>query len=117
MCGRHGPIKTNVVGGKMTSKNTGKITVLNPRGTPPHKKFVPMAPRPESLDGKTIYFVDIRFFGGDIFLKEMINWFSENMPKVKTLFRKKVGDYYKDDPELWAEVKAHGDAMVTGVGH
>ena len=51
------------------------------------------------------------------FLKEMMDWFSRNMPRVKTVFRDKVGDYYKDDPDLWAEIRAEGDAMVMGVGH
>ena len=35
-----------------------KITVLNPLGTPPPIKLKNMAPRLDTLDGKTIYLVD-----------------------------------------------------------
>ena len=38
-----------------------KITALNPLGQPPAIVRVPMAPRIESLEGKTIYIVDIGF--------------------------------------------------------
>ena len=38
-----------------------KITVLNPRGTPPTVELIPLAPRLESLTGKTIYIVDVNF--------------------------------------------------------
>ena len=101
----------------MKNEMAEMITVLNPRGQPYTTHFVPMAPRLDSLDGKTIYFVDIRFMGGYTFLHEMMDWFSRNMPQVKTVFREKTGDYFKDDPDLWSEIKAKGDAMVTGVGH
>jgi hypothetical protein len=35
-----------------------KITVLSPMGTPPAIKLKPMAPRLDTLEGKTIYVVD-----------------------------------------------------------
>lgn len=103
----------------MKDKTSSMVTVLNPQGQPyPNvTRLMPMAPRPDTLDGKTLYFVDVRFMGVYTFLKEMMDWFSRNMPRVKTVFRDKVGDYYKDDPDLWAEIRAEGDAMVMGVGH
>ena len=101
----------------MRNKISGKLTILNPRGQPYQTQLIPMAPRLDTLNGKTVYFVDIRFQGGDSFLREMMGWFARNMPQVKTVFRQKRGDYYKDDPELWAEIKDRGDAMVMGVGH
>jgi len=42
-----------------------KITVLTPLGNPPNIKLKKMAPRLDTLDGKTIYFVDDGFIGGD----------------------------------------------------
>jgi hypothetical protein len=101
----------------MKNEKSGVLTVLNPRGQPYMTHFSPMAARPASLDGKTVYFVDLRFLGGYSLLQEMIGWFNRNMPQVKTVFREKVGDYFKDDPELWAEIKEKGDAMIAGVGH
>lgn len=94
-----------------------KISVLNPRGTPPPIQITPLAPRLDTLDGKTVYLVDVRFMGGDIFLKEIAKWFAQNMPKVKIVFREKTGSYGVDDPELWAEIKAKGDAAIMAIGH
>jgi hypothetical protein len=93
------------------------ITVLNPRGKAPPIPLVPMAPRLDTLEGKTIYFVDVRFPGGNSFLREMMNWFAENRPGVKTVLMEKTGPYMDGDPKLWAEIKKKGDAMVMAIGH
>ncbi len=97
--------------------SAAKIVALNPRGTPPPIELIPMAPRPASLDGKTVYFVDDGFQGGDLLLKEMIGWFNRNMPNVKTEFRKKAGGFDGPDPKLYAEIQEKGDAMVMATGH
>jgi hypothetical protein len=94
-----------------------KLIGLNPKGMPPAITLFPLAPRIASLDGKTIYMVDIGFNNGNIFFQEMQRWFKENMPSVKTIYRRKEGDYPQDDPKLWAEVKAAGAVVIMGVGH
>lgn len=97
-----------------------KLVGLNPKGMPPAITLLPMAPRrPDfgSLDGKTIYMVDIGFNNGNVFFQEMQRWFHQHMPSVKTIYRRKAGDYPQDDPKLWAEVKAAGAAVIMGVGH
>jgi hypothetical protein len=98
-------------------KEEAMIKVLNPRGKPPSIGLVPMAPRFDILDGKTVYFVDIRFPGTETFIREMMAWFNKNMPKVKTEFRSKAGSMFDDDPKLWAEIKQKGNAVVMGLGH
>ncbi len=95
----------------------GKISVLNPRGTPPPTPLVPLAPRPASLEGKTVYFIDVKYEGGDILLKEIMAWFTANMPKTNLIFREKGGSYDQEDAALWAEAKQKGDAVVLAVGH
>ncbi len=75
-----------------------------------------MAPRLDTLEGKTVYLVDSKFAGGYEFLREMQAWFSKNMPTVKTVLRRKDGDMFVDDTNLWAEIKEKGDAVVLGVG-
>jgi len=81
------------------SKTIGRsVTVLNPLGIPPSIPFVPMAPRIDTFEGKTVYFVDVRFMNGDVLLKEMQRAFSEKYPGVKTEFRQKRGGYTEDDP-------------------
>ena len=94
-----------------------KITVMNPKGTPPPIRLVPMAPRLDSLDGKTVYFVDVRYVGADTFLREMMSWFSTNMPGVRLEFRQKSGAYSENDPQLWEEIRQRGDAVIMAFGH
>jgi len=95
----------------------GKITVLDPRGNPPPITLIPMAQRLDSLDGKTVYFVDDGFPGGEFLLKDMMAWFGKNKPNVKMEFRKKAGSFLDEDPPLWAEIKQKADAMVMATGH
>jgi hypothetical protein len=94
-----------------------KITVLNPMGYPPTVTHKPLAPRLETLDGKTVYLVDCRFDDADIFLKQVQAWFAEHMPGVKAVFKPISSVYTRDDPATWEEIKAKGDAAIIGVGH
>ena len=97
--------------------SSDRITVHNPMGYPPRVTHKEMAPRIDSLDGKTVYIVDCRFDDSDIFLKQMQNWFAENMPSVKTRFVPIRNVYTRDDPETWEHIRANGDAAIVGVGH
>ncbi len=94
-----------------------KISVLNPRGESPPIPLKPMAPRTGDLAGRTVYFVDVRFMGGDVLLKEMQKVFAEKYPELKTEFRQKMGGYTEDDPKLWAEIKEKNGVMVMAIGH
>ena len=94
-----------------------KITVLNPRGTPPPTPLIPMAPRLNSLEGKTIYFIDIKYEGGASLLREIMAWFTQNIPTAKLVFMEKAGFYDQEDPKQWAEIKQKADAVVMAVGH
>ena len=93
------------------------FTVLNPTGNAPPITRKAMAPRPATLEGKTVYLVDVTFDGGDLLLKQMQQWMAANMPKVKTIFRVKKGAYYSDDPDLWKEIQAVNGLMIMAIGH
>jgi len=93
------------------------FTVLNPTGIAPEIERSSMAERPSSLDGKTIYLVDVTFNGGDVFLQEMQNWMAVNMPDVQTEFRIKRGIYSANDPELWEEIQSVDGMMIMAIGH
>lgn len=95
----------------------GKLEGLNPKGTPPAIQLMPMAPRLDSLDGKTVWLVDTGFEGGGMLLQQIQLWFKQNMPTVNVIFRRKAGPYMEDDPALWKEIKAKGDAAIMAVGH
>jgi len=100
------------------SKTAEKITVLNPLGTPPPIKLKTMAPRLDTLDGKTIYLVDDGFVGGDNLLYEIQDWFKENHPKTTTIFKRKGGGGFDaEDPALWAEMKDKADGIIIALGH
>jgi len=95
------------------------ITAVNPAITPQLAKRIPLAPRLDMLEGKTIYLVDTDWGGmgqnGSI-LEEMQAWFAEHMPKVKTIIKIKKGNFVTDDPALWREIAdAKGDGVVLGV--
>jgi hypothetical protein len=96
-----------------------KITVLNPLGQEPPIPLVPLAPRLDTLNGKTIYLVDVGFEHTEVFTEETRKIFSETHPEVNWVFKKKIGgtNYFKDDPELWNEIKEKGDGMIMAIGH
>jgi hypothetical protein len=94
-----------------------RITVHNPMGYPPRVPPKPMAPRLDSLDGKTIFLVDCRFDDADLLLKQLQDWFAEHLPNVNTQLVQLSSVYLKDDPELWKKIKTDGHAAIVGVGH
>ncbi len=95
-----------------------KITAVSPKGTPPAVQLYPMAARASSLDGKTIYLVDATHFdGSETLLLKIQAWFQQNIPSVKTVLRKKAGEYAADDPQLWSEIKANAYATIMAIGH
>jgi hypothetical protein len=94
-----------------------KLTVLSPVGFPPKVSKKTAAPRPESLNGKTVYLVDCRFDDSIELLKQVQGWFAEHMPAVKTKIVSLSATYQHDDPKTWDEIKANGDAAIVGVGH
>ncbi len=100
-------------------KSQEKITVLTPLGTPPPIKLRPMAPRPASLKGKTVYVIDQGYPNSDKLMMEVTAWFEKNMPETKAVFRRmgRGGTPSSGTPDLFAEIKKNANAVVIGTGH
>lgn len=100
------------------SQSTGALReVLDPRGQPTATiKPLPLAPRLDAIEGKTIYLVDVGFGGGYEFLEEAAAWLHRNIPSIKTELRHKKGNMFLSDPDLYAEIRLKGHAAILGVG-
>ena len=101
----------------MVSVAAERLIVHNPMGYPPKVSPKPLAPRLDTLEGKTIFLVDCRFDDADLLLQQLHGWFSQNLPNVKTQLVQLSNVYTKDDPELWQRIKSEGHAAIVGVGH
>ena len=93
-----------------------KITVLNPQGKAPPIQLVPMATRLDTLEGKTIYIVDMNFPQTHQFFEEMQKLLSSRYPETTWELRVKTGTYFNNDPDLWAEIKEKGHGVIMGIG-
>ena len=110
-------VETVVQTNARSGASNGLLTVLNPQGFPPRVSPKDMAPRLDTLEGKTVYLVDCRFDDADLFLQQMQAWFAEHLPGVRTQLIQLSSVYTRDDPETWQTIKANGDAAIVGVGH
>ena len=95
-----------------------KLRVLNP--TPPNRMIdrIPLTARLDTLEGKTIFLVDIGWGGehaAPSIYEEMKAWFAQNMPSVKIETRKIKGFYMMEQPELLKEISEKGDAAMFGI--
>jgi hypothetical protein len=92
-------------------------TALDPRGQPTNVvQPVPLAPRPDTLEGKTVHLIDVGFGGGWEFLEEAVAWFARNMPSVKTVLKHKSGIMFVDEPQMWEDARQNAHAVIFGVG-
>ena len=88
-----------------------KVTVYNPMGLPPPIPMKAMAPRLDTIDGKTIFLVSTGFPNSREFLEVMSDWFKDNHPTVKTEIRN--GGF----AALREEIREKADVVFLGVGH
>lgn len=109
------PIADNQVQAEISGDE--KITVLTPMGTPPPVTRKPMAPRLDTLEGKTIYLVDQGYLGSDNLLKEMMLWLEKEYPKTDFVFKRLGRSMGSETPALFTEIKEKADAVIMALGH
>ena len=75
-----------------------------------------MADRLDTLNNKTVFLVDSGFGGSSKFMIQLQKWFTDHMPDVTTIRRRKTGFVFADETtDLWDEIKAKGHAVVLGI--
>jgi hypothetical protein len=94
-----------------------KIVVMNPRGIQPEIRKIPMAVRPATLDGKTVYIVDSKYPNTKPFVEELFAALKAKYPKTTWILRDKYAGYMDDDPNLWKEIKGKGACAIVLLGH
>lgn len=94
------------------------ITVMNPAISSKMVDRVPLSPRLDTLEGKTLYLVDISWGGPEAaysVFEEMQSWFTQKIPSLKIVIKRKAGSYSSDDPALWKEIAKTGNAALIGI--
>lgn len=94
-----------------------KIAALNPKGTPPGIRLIPMAKRLDSLDNKTVFLVSDGFDGASRFLNQIKIWFSKNLPGANVFYWPQELGLGRNDPKLMTELKSRGNAVIMAYGH
>jgi hypothetical protein len=94
------------------------ITVMNPIIENKMVDRIPLSPRLDNINGKTIYLVDINWGGPDAaysVFEEVRDWFAKNNPSGNIIIRRKAGMYSANDTALWKEIAEKGNAAVIGI--
>ena len=92
-----------------------KVTVYNPMGKPPPIEMKEMAPRLDTLDGKTIFLVNTGFPNSGPFMQVVSEWFAKNHPTTKTEIR--AMGMSSMPAALREEIRENADAVLFGLGH
>ena len=100
--------------------NEQLITVLNPAISSRMVERIPLAPRTDTLEGKTIYLVDLQWGGPKAaysVFEEMQDWFARNMPSVKVEIRRASSGWMGDDAPLRKEIISRKPGgVLIGIG-
>jgi hypothetical protein len=95
------------------------ITVMNPAIVGKLATRVPLVPRLDSLDDKTIYMVNLSWEGPDAanyFYEAMTQWLNQHYTGVKTIVKVTAEGMFGSDPSLLKAITASkADAAIVGV--
>jgi hypothetical protein len=91
------------------------LTVLDPTGYPPHVSARGLAPSLDTLEGRTLFIVDIGWENCNVFADQLQGWMAEHRPGIRTKVAR-WKDQHAPDPELSDQIRTEGDAAILGVG-
>jgi hypothetical protein len=95
------------------------MTVLNPAIAGRLAERVPLVPPLESLQGKTIYMINLSWEGPDAanyFYGAMTEWLNKHYSGVKTMVRVTAEGMFGSDPSIIKDIIASkADAAIVGV--
>jgi hypothetical protein len=90
---------------------------LDPRGIQEDITLFPPCERISSLEGKTVFFVDIVKKNSDVLLKTAIRLLSRQLPDTELIYYPKTRPYNApESDEWWDKLKKEADAAVVAVG-
>jgi hypothetical protein len=75
-----------------------------------------MAPRLNTLDGKTILLVNTGFPNSDNFMAVLQEWFKDNHPKTNVVITRAAG-MGNLSPANREDIEKKADAVLFGLGH
>lgn len=90
--------------------------VVNPRGSIPPIKLLPLVSRVPDLNGKVLYIVNTRKPHAEETLLAVASSVKERFPRAEIKYIMKKTSYRDDEPELWKEVADNADAAIVGPG-
>jgi hypothetical protein len=101
------------------SEAGSQITVMNPAIAGKLATRVPLVPPLDSLDNKTIYFINLSWEGPDAanyFYGAMREWFDKNYKGVQTIVKVTAEGMFGSDPSVLKDITAKkADAAIVGV--
>ena len=100
----------------MDSNDTPSYSVLNPCGTAEIKPSIPLAPRMANITDKVVYCISQFVGGADNFVGKVARLLPQQVPGIKTVYKRKPSSYMSDDPELWDEIVKEANAVIYGCG-
>jgi hypothetical protein len=106
-----------VIGLSQVPVASGAVTleVMNPRGEIPPVTVAGLSPRPATLDGKKIGFIDNNKTGADLFCTALEEQLKKKAPGVKVVRYQKPGAI-TFVPKLYEQVAQECDAFIFATG-
>lgn len=91
------------------------ITVLSPLSIRGEQEITGITPRFAEMD--TVYLVDTQYPSTENFRDELLDALVKKYPEITWILRAKIGNFFDDDPDLWAEIEKTNAGAIVFTGH